>query len=180
MMRLVLSIFILMTITACNDVGLSDVEYALETQWENDARAITEGYELEIPGMEKGAMRGTAETLRTVRKTAKNFGYAGELAAGVAGEVMSEGGRLASEFGVEGADEFHEVSGLANADDWTVSNLAILSERMSGEEYVAKVRYDLSAMVNGEERSLRKDLAHTLRLMKKDGDWVLQLPNKSE
>lgn len=170
---------ILLTCTllaACGGLADSDVETALELQWENDPRAMADAYGIVIPGLERGAARGSAMAIQSLRNAAKDYGYAGEVIADAAGGVMSEGGKLAKEFGVEGADEFSEAVGLVNATDWNVNNLEVISKRTSGDDHLVKVRYDLSAKVDGKMKTLGQDFSHAVRLSEVDGTLMVILP----
>jgi hypothetical protein len=163
-------------LSACGGLSDSDVEEALEQQWASDPRAMADAFEITIPGMEKGAARGAAQALQSLSEAAKDYGYAGEVVADAAGGVMSEGGKIAGEFGIEGAEEFTEAVGLINATDWTVSNLEIISKRSSGDDHLAKVRYDLSAKVDGKMQTLQQDISHSVRLADVDGTLAIILP----
>lgn len=172
--QFVLIAFVLLS--ACGRLTESDVEAALEQQWEGDPRAMADAYGITIVGMEKGAARGTAQAIQSLREAAQDYGYAGEVIADAAGGVISEGGKIAGEFGIEGAEEFSEAVGLVNATDWTVSNLEIISKRSSGDDHLAKVRYDLSAKVGGKMQSLQQDISHSVRLADVDGTLTIVLP----
>lgn len=160
------------SLAACGGMSDDDIKGAIEANWEGDPVTMSERSNANIPGLERGIVRGTAQSMRTAREATDG------LAAGIVGDVaqmaIEEGGRLASEFGIEGADELHRSMGLANASDWTVRNLEVLSSRTSGDSYIARVRYDLSATLNGQDEVLGQDLSHMVRLVELDGKWVIQ------
>ena len=162
-----------LALAACGGVSDSDIKGALEADWEHDPVSMSERSGASIAGLERGAVRGTARSLRTARDATSSF------TAGVVGEVakmaIEEGGHIATEFGIEGAEEFHRSMGLANASDWTVRNLEVLSSRTSGESHIARTRYDLSATLNGKDELLGQDLSHTIRLVRSGGDWIIQV-----
>lgn len=161
-----------MSLAACGDVSDADVKAALEANWESDPVSMADRSNADIPGLQRGVMRGTARSLRTARDATE--GFAAGIAGDVAQKAIQEGGRLASEFGIEGAEDFHRTMGLANANDWTVRNLEVLSSRTSGDSYIARVRYDLTATLNGQDEVLGRDISHMVRMVESEGDWVIQ------
>lgn len=167
-----ITILLLFALAGCGGVSEADMTEVLGKAWAEDHRAMAEMAGVKLPGQEAGAMRGLSETVGTASNIASEYG--GQFAADVAGEVIDSTTRLAKDYGVDGADEVRQSIGVATATDWSVRNLEILSGRESGNGYVALVRYDLTANVNGERVILGRDVSHKFRLSRGEDGWEFE------
>lgn len=165
----IIALFATLALAGCGSASEGDVREALEQAWSSDRVRMAQSAGVEIPGGDPGAMRGIAGTVRVARDLATD--YAGDFVGDIADGAINEASKLASDFGIEGADEARQSIGVAMAKDWTVRNLEILSERESGEDYAMLVRYDLAATVNGQATTLAKDVTHQIRLIDGDDGW---------
>ena len=159
-------------LSACGEASDSEIESALEVAWTNDSLAMAQAADVELPGVDPGALRGIGSTARVANNLAQEYG--GKIGGSVASGVINEASRVASDFGIDGADELRKSVGMATATDWSVRNMEVLSKRKSGEETVAMVRYDLDASINGVVTTLAKDVTHKLRIVQRDGGWKIE------
>ena len=159
-------------LAACGGASRSDIDEALVDAWSRDSNAMSQLAGLALPGSDPGALRGLATSAKAAQAIAS--GYAGDTASEVAGAAINGVAQVASDFGIEGASEARDSVGIATATDWTVRNLEVLSERQSGEEYVAMVRYDLGATINGASETLAKDVTHKIRLIDGENGWEIE------
>lgn len=167
-----LVVFSALFLAGCGGASQSDIDKALVNAWSRDSIAMSQLAGVELPGSDPGALRGLGRSAQVAQAIAS--GYAGETAAGVAGAAINGVAQVASDFGVEGASEVRDSVGIATASDWTVRNLEVLSQRESGNEHVALVRYDLSATINGTTETLAKDVTHKIRLIDAENGWEIE------
>ncbi len=170
-----LAVFSALFLAGCGGASQTDIDEALVNAWSRDSIAMSQLAGVDLPGSDPGALRGLARSAQAAQAIAS--GYAGETAAGVAGAAINGVAQVASDFGVEGASEVRDSVGIATASDWTVRNLEVLSQRESGNEHVALVRYDLSATINGTTATLAKDVTHKIRLIDGQNGWEIEHRN---
>lgn len=163
------------SLAACGGIGDDDVSAALEKAWDDDHLAMATQAGIKLPGQEPGGVRGLSETVNTANSLVAEYG--GDLAGEIAKDAIETTSKLAVEYGVEGAEEFRDSLGLANAKDWRVQSLEILSGRESGEAYVAIVRYDLSVDIEGKQVSLGQDISHKVRMIDGADGWEVEAKN---
>lgn len=162
----------LLLLTACGSLSDDDVNQALATAWDKDPVAMSQLAQVQLPGAEPGGLRGIGTSAKAAEELASAYG--GEVAADLARSAINGAAKVASDFDIEGAAEVRDAVGVATAKNWRVRNLEVLSRRQSGEDYVATVRYDLMADINGSSQTLFKDVTHQLRLVDGSDGWVVE------
>lgn len=147
------------------------IETTLETAWREDRVTMARMARVNLPGMNPGALRGTATSINAARDVART--YAGSIASGVVDTAIGAAGDIAVDFGVPGASEMTTAVGLEDA-RWNLENLEVLNRRKSGSDYVIEVRYDVSAEMNDKVLRIGRDVSHTARLIEREGEWQVE------
>jgi hypothetical protein len=150
----------------------TDIEHALEAAWKDDwvAAGRSAGV-LSANEAAPGASRGAGSSARLAVDAAEAYG--GRAAGTITREVIGTGAHLAAEFGVTTANRFR----LNAASKWDITNLEVIDGRISNEDYVTRVRYDVYAVVGGKRLVIGRDLVQSMRLNHVDGDWVVAFPS---
>ncbi len=162
----------LLLLTACGGLSDDDIDQALATAWDKDPAVMSQMAQVQLPGAEPGGLRGIGTSAKAAEELASAYG--GEIAADLAHSAINGAAKVASDFDIEGAAEVRDAVGVATAKNWKVRNLEVLSRRESGEDYVATVRYDLMADINGSTQTLFKDVTHQLRLVDGSDGWQVE------
>lgn len=156
---------LLLLVSACSGPSNKDAELALERAWKKDWSAMGRSTGL-LSGADAapGVARGAGSSARVVIGAAE--AYAGNLGGGVARTVIEGGAGLAADFGLKGAEKFQ-----LNLAEWDITNLQVIDQRKSGEDYVVRIRYDIYAVIGGARRRIGTDLTQSVRLINPGGDW---------
>lgn len=137
----------LLLLTACGGVSDDEIDQALATAWDKDPATMAQLAQVQLPGAEPGGLRGIGTSAKAAEEIASAYG--GEIAADLTRSAINGAAKVASDFDIEGAAELRDAVGVATAKNWQVRNLEVLARRESGDDYVATVRYDLMADING-------------------------------
>jgi hypothetical protein len=149
-----------------------DIEHALEAAWKDDwVSAGRSAGVLSASEAAPGASRGAGSSARLAVEAAEAYG--GKVAGSITREVIGTGAQLAGEFGVSTDNKFQ----LNAASKWDVTNLEVIDGRISGSDYVTRVRYDVYAVVSGKRLFIGRDLVQSMRLNQVDGDWIVAFPS---
>lgn len=172
-MRAIVLALTMLALSACSKMSEDEMAAALERAWASNTAAMAALSGTALPGSEPGVLRGTARTAKAAKDIAR--AYAGDVGGELAQGAIDGVSGLAEDFGVEGATEVRGALGIATASDWTVRNLEVLAQRDSGADYVASLRYDLTATIQGEPTSIGRDITHQARFIATEGGWRIEV-----
>jgi hypothetical protein len=162
----------MLLLTACGGVSDDEIDQALATAWDKDPATMAHLAQVQLPGTEPGSLRGIGTSAKAAEEIASAYG--GEIAADLTRSAINGAAKVASDFDIEGAAELRDAVGVATAKNWQVRSLEVLARRESGDDYVATVRYDLMADINGSTQTLFKDVTHQLRLVEGSDGWQVE------
>lgn len=171
-MRIIILAATLLALSGCSKMSEDEMAAALEYAWANKTVDMASLSGTKLPGADPGALRGTASTAKAATEIAR--AYAGDIGGEVAQGAIDGVSGLAEDFGVEGATEVRGALGIATASDWTVRNLEVLAQRSSGDDYVASLRYDLTATIQGEPKTIARDITHETRFITTGDGWRVE------
>jgi hypothetical protein len=153
-------------------VSEGEIDEALSAGWSQDPRAMARIAQVQLPGSEPGGLKGIGTSARAAEEIASAYG--GEMVGDLAHSAINGAAKVASDFDVEGAAEVRDAVGVATARNWQVRSLEVLAGRESGDDYVATVRYDLMAEIDGTPQTLFKDVTHKVRLVDGNDGWTVE------
>lgn len=168
--RPILAIMLMLSVTACSRPSEQAIRHALAQAWDRDPIAMEVDAGL-IAAADAQGFRALQKSTRLATDATRR--YAGDAI----GDTVSDAIGTVSEISNDllGGNRHSEPQRIAliSGRNWEVEALDIKEGQMLENDFIARVRYDVSAIVGGERRVVARSISHAVRLGYHDGKWTV-------